>query len=235
MLSRLLAYTRWWALKIVFSACLSLLCVRFVLPAQNGTVLNQPTTARPFHAPLLSQWFIDWRNADAAAYFTEVIVNSTSLPGVDATFTDDLPGVPAEHPDVQNITGMSDTELSHLQFATQQAENEVGHLALHSDLHMHVRERWSSNISAYFPVNVPGCRCFGSRRKILLGLRWWRSWSGRERLFNESGSTAIRVFEPCTIMSHSCSPITGALSLHAGPTTKQHSWLRGMDEPLLRA
>ena len=96
----------------------------------------------------MSQWIIDWRNQDAADYFVVAIVNSTFLPGVDATFTDDLPGVPAEHPgkssrpgtsgmsphatslllticlgaEVQPATHLSNASLAHLQWATQSAE-----------------------------------------------------------------------------------------------------------------
>ena len=42
--------------------------------------------------PWLSQWFIDWRNEEAAAYFVGAIVNATFLEGVDGTFTDDSQG-----------------------------------------------------------------------------------------------------------------------------------------------
>jgi hypothetical protein len=73
----------------------------------------------------MSQWVIDWRNQDAAAYFVGAILNSTFLPGVDATFTDDLPGVPAEHPEVQPATQLSNASLAHLQRATQIAEMEL--------------------------------------------------------------------------------------------------------------
>lgn len=89
----------------------------------NGTVLDIQRRAPGNRGPLLSQWFIDWRNVDAAAYFVEAIVNSTFLDGVDATFTDDLTGAGAEHPEVQAATGLSDAELQKLKFATQQSEN----------------------------------------------------------------------------------------------------------------
>ena len=39
----------------------------------NGTVLNTPRTyAHNTTSPLLGQYYIDWRNADAAAYFAGV-------------------------------------------------------------------------------------------------------------------------------------------------------------------
>ena len=41
---------------------------------------------------------------------------------MDATFTDDLPGVPAEHPEVQPATHLSNASLAALQRATQESE-----------------------------------------------------------------------------------------------------------------
>ena len=52
-----------------------------------GTVFNHPI-------PHGNQYFIDWRNTEAAAYFVSSIVNATTQPGVDITFTDDREGVP---------------------------------------------------------------------------------------------------------------------------------------------
>ena len=92
----------------------------------NGTeVLDMPRTVGGRAAPLLSQWYIDWRNAEAAAFFAGAIVNSTLLHGVDATFTDDLPGAGAEHSELQNQTGLSDAAVEALRFATQQAEMTI--------------------------------------------------------------------------------------------------------------
>jgi hypothetical protein len=73
--------------------------------------------------PLLSQWFIDWRNVEATEYFVEAIVNSTFLPGVDGTFTDDSNGVPAEHTEMPGILNVSLDSLYQLQLRTQQAGN----------------------------------------------------------------------------------------------------------------
>jgi hypothetical protein len=59
----------------------------------NGSVFDNKRKAHSEDdGPLMSQWFIDWRNPDAAAYFVGSIVNSTRLNGVDATFSDDAPG-----------------------------------------------------------------------------------------------------------------------------------------------
>ena len=93
----------------------------------NGTVYDQtrqpPAGAKGQPMPWLSQWFIDWRNAEAAAYFVEAIVNSTFLDGVDGTFTDDSQGVPMEHPTLAGELGVTNASLASLQFATQQAGN----------------------------------------------------------------------------------------------------------------
>ena len=80
----------------------------------NGSVFNTyqwapgPDRAHQHYGPAMRQYFIDWRNADAAMYFVDAIVNTTLADGVDATFTDDLPGVPQEHPEVRNATQLSD-------------------------------------------------------------------------------------------------------------------------------
>ena len=88
----------------------------------NGSVFDRKQQVGGRIGPRMSQYIIDWRNIDAADYFVGAILNSTFRPGVDATFTDDLPGVPAEHPEVQPATRLSDAELASLQRATQTAE-----------------------------------------------------------------------------------------------------------------
>ena len=93
----------------------------------NGTVFDdvrQPPGGAPDQPmPWLSQWFIDWRHQDAAAYFVGAIVNATFLPGVDGTFTDDSQGVPTEHPTLAAALNVTNASLYTLQFATQQAGN----------------------------------------------------------------------------------------------------------------
>ena len=56
---------------------------------------------RAGEGPVLRQFFINWSNPEATRYFVAAITNATAVPGVDATFTDDSPGVPAEHPELQ--------------------------------------------------------------------------------------------------------------------------------------
>lgn len=102
----------------------------------NGTVFEVSTQAHDINrkptGPLLRQYWIDWRNADAAAFYVDAIVNATLQPGVDATFSDDSVGLPMEHPDVQQLIGMSDKELRDLQLATEAAgQYLVTKLAVH--------------------------------------------------------------------------------------------------------
>lgn len=87
----------------------------------NGTVFNHPRYAHPGIGPLLNQYFIDWRNPDAADFFVSAIVNATRLPGVDATFLDDAAGVPMEHPEIGPALNMSAAELAAIKHATEAA------------------------------------------------------------------------------------------------------------------
>lgn len=97
--------------------------LRFANGSVYDDVRQPPAGAKGQPMPWLSQWFIDWRNPDAAAYFVEAIVNATFLPGVDGTFTDDSVGVPMEHPTLAQELGVTNASLLELQFATQQAGN----------------------------------------------------------------------------------------------------------------
>jgi hypothetical protein len=67
---------------------------------------------------LLSHTPGDYTNASAAQYFITSIVNVLSDPAVDGTFTDDVDGVPEEHPAVQAAINMTDAQLAQLQYAT---------------------------------------------------------------------------------------------------------------------
>ena len=81
---------------------------------KNGTIYNQPREEG-------DQYFIDYRNADAAAYFTGSIVNATVQLGADLTFTDDRDGIPVEHPGLPAALSLSPAEVAAVQFATQAA------------------------------------------------------------------------------------------------------------------
>ena len=73
---------------------------------------SQPNT-------VFSQYFIDWRNREAAAYFVDAILNATFLPGVDGTFTDDSNGAGMEHSTLGQLLNISNATIADIQFATQ--------------------------------------------------------------------------------------------------------------------
>lgn len=79
---------------------------------KNGTIYNEPRAEG-------DQYFIDYRNADAAAYFVASIVNATVALGADLTFTDDRDGIPVEHPTLPATLNMSAADVAAVQFATQ--------------------------------------------------------------------------------------------------------------------
>lgn len=81
---------------------------------KNGTIYNEPRAEG-------DQFFIDYRNADAAAYFVRAIVNATVAYGADLTFTDDRDGIPVEHPGLPALLRLSPAEVAAVQFATQAA------------------------------------------------------------------------------------------------------------------
>eukprot|EP00911_Craspedida_sp_UC1_P000892 UC1_evm1s679 len=92
---------------------------------QNGSVFNTARQVRPGQGPMMKQYFINWSNPDASAYFVGAITNATSVEGVDSTFTDDSPGVPAEHPELQPTLNVSNASLLLLQRATQNGEQHL--------------------------------------------------------------------------------------------------------------
>jgi len=79
---------------------------------KNGTIYNQPRAEG-------DQFFIDYRNADAAAYFVRAIVTLLVENDIDATFTDDRDGIPVEHPQLPEELRLSPQEVADIQFATQ--------------------------------------------------------------------------------------------------------------------
>lgn len=79
---------------------------------KNGTIFNQRRAEG-------DQYFIDYRNADAAAYFARAIVTLLVDNDIDATFTDDRDGIPTEHPQLPALLRLSPAEVADIQFATQ--------------------------------------------------------------------------------------------------------------------
>ena len=71
------------------------------------------------------QFFFNHTNPAAAAFFVESVVASLADAATDGTFTDDVSGVPQEHPLVQSRINMTDAELAALQYATQATSQEL--------------------------------------------------------------------------------------------------------------
>jgi hypothetical protein len=96
----------------------------------NGSVYNvvagplRPDPLNPSQPnTTFSQYFIDWRNADAAAYFVGAIVNASFLPGVDGTFTDDSNGAGMEHSTLGQLLNITNETIAEIRFATQASGN----------------------------------------------------------------------------------------------------------------
>ncbi len=85
---------------------------------KNGTIYNEPIFCG-------NQFFWDFTNPEAANYFITSVAESINSPFVDGTFTDDVTGVPAEHPKVQANINMTDAELAQLQYATGEASSSL--------------------------------------------------------------------------------------------------------------
>ena len=56
-------------------------------------------------------------------YFVAAIVNASSLPGVDGTFTDDSAGAGTEHSTLGTILNISNATIAEIAFATQAGGN----------------------------------------------------------------------------------------------------------------
>lgn len=89
----------------------------YFLRFPNGTIYNEPVGPG-------DQYFWNFSNPEAAAYFISSIMTSVSDPFVDGTFLDDVTGIPSEHPEVVSQIGMSNSEVAKLQFDTQ-ATNQM--------------------------------------------------------------------------------------------------------------
>lgn len=84
----------------------------------NGVVFNAPRTEG-------NQYFWNYLQNDAAQYYISSVVGSLADNATDGTFTDDVDGLPAEHPDVQAKIGMTDSELEALRYATQSTSSAL--------------------------------------------------------------------------------------------------------------
>ena len=84
----------------------------------NGTLYSEPETSRQ-HGGFSAQAFWDFRVAPAADYFVASVLAAMASPAVDGTYSDDVTGVPQEHPHVVGRTNLSAAGLRALQLATQ--------------------------------------------------------------------------------------------------------------------
>ena len=91
----------------------------------NGSVVDHARQVRAGQGPWLRQFFTNWSNPEAAAYFVAAMTNATAVDGVDSSFTDDSPGIPAEHPEIQPLLKLSNDTLRALQRATQAGEQRL--------------------------------------------------------------------------------------------------------------
>jgi hypothetical protein len=78
-----------------------------------GTIANTPRSQG-------DQYFWNFSVPGAQYFYITEVLASLADAAVDGTFTDDLDGLPAEHPGVPEALGMSGAELGDLRFATQQ-------------------------------------------------------------------------------------------------------------------
>jgi len=121
---------------------------------KNGTIYNEPRAEG-------DQYFIDWRNADAAAYFVGAIVNLTLLDGVDLTVTDDREGIPVEHPTLPATLGLSPADVAAVQFATQ-----AGGQYLATALAANGRTCWDCLSGSNLGVRPTQATCAGVMRAL---------------------------------------------------------------------
>lgn len=84
----------------------------------SGPIYNEPISFG-------DQFFWDYRNQSVREYFVSATLASISDPAVDGTFSDDVDGVPAEHPNAPANTGLSPQDLADLRYATQEASMEL--------------------------------------------------------------------------------------------------------------
>eukprot|EP00759_Apiculatamorpha_spiralis_P014286 PhF_6_TR21008/c0_g1_i1/m.30177 len=98
-------------------------------PANAGLFLHTQGNPRMpiYNEPINfgDQYFWDFRNLAAVKAYVTSVVSAVRDPAVDGTFTDDVTGVPGEHPLVPNRTNLSPKDLSDLQWGTSVASSAV--------------------------------------------------------------------------------------------------------------
>ena len=78
---------------------------------KNGTVYNERQVPG-------DQYFWDFRNAAAGAYYISSVLASIDYPETDGSFTDDVTGLPAEHGSAPGNMKLSAADVAEIQYAT---------------------------------------------------------------------------------------------------------------------
>ncbi len=96
-------------------------------PARRDLFLLASSTGLPYaeNIDFGDQFFWNYTNPAAGATFVSSVVASLNDSAVDGTFTDDVGGVPQEHPKVAANTGMGPAEMTALQVATGRAHGDL--------------------------------------------------------------------------------------------------------------
>lgn len=91
---------------------------RFFLQYPNGTIYNERQTPG-------DQYFWNFSYAGTSNYYTASVMGSISFPETDGTFTDDVTGIPAEHPQLPARLGLSPAAVASYQHATSVANQQL--------------------------------------------------------------------------------------------------------------
>merc|ERR1712232_1141080 len=84
---------------------------------KTGQIYNEPIDAG-------DQFFWDFRNPDAAEYYVSSVIGSLG-DHLDGTFTDDVSGVPQEHPSAPAKMGLTSSEVAEIQAGTQRTSQRL--------------------------------------------------------------------------------------------------------------
>ena len=85
---------------------------------KNGTIYNEPGGPG-------DQYFWDYRITDVADYYITSIISTVSDPAVDGSFTDDVTGLPAEHPNAPGNMNLTAQEVLDIEKATQETNDRL--------------------------------------------------------------------------------------------------------------
>lgn len=109
----------------------------YFVHALDGSIYNEP------QGTYGDQFFWDFRNESASQYFIASVLESVSTDDVDGSFTDDVDGMPAEHPNAPARCGLTDEALADLRWGTQ-----ATHMALVESLVSASKYKCVSRVSA---------------------------------------------------------------------------------------